>query len=133
MRDADILDRINREYEAEMKKIDNKLTFRRKQRSNKESIKDLVRQIALYVAVGVAFFLLLVLVCGKRSFNDSEWVVETYTVGYGDTLWGIGDEVTNESVDLRDWTGWVMELNDLESTDIYPHQTIKIYVPKEGK
>lgn len=49
-----------------------------------------------------------------------------YTVGQGDTLWGIAESVTDDGEDVRELLVVVRELNDLDGSTIHPGQILRL-------
>lgn len=78
------------------------------------------RLIATIVAV--AFLSLLM----TSVQADQPVTTVPYTVGHGDTLWGISESVTDDGEDVRETVVVVRELNDLDGSTIHPGQILRL-------
>lgn len=87
--------------------------------------------------VGFMLLLLVVLlaiiaVVGSSPFDRDEWQEEIYVVKKGDSLWEIAGRYCPENVDRREWIHEIEDLNEMESSKIYPGQRLIVLAPKEG-
>lgn len=57
---------------------------------------------------------------------DQPMTTVPYTVGQGDTLWGIAESVTADGEDVREMLVVVRELNDLDGSTIHPGQILRL-------
>ncbi|MDX1448973.1 MAG: LysM peptidoglycan-binding domain-containing protein [Acidimicrobiia bacterium] len=57
---------------------------------------------------------------------DQPVVTVDYTVGQGDTLWGIASSVTEPGSDVRETLVVVRELNDLSGSTIHAGQILRL-------
>lgn len=133
------LEAIDMEYELRMEIIDKQLENERALRKlnkalkREKKMKDLVRHTVLFLAT----FFVVALTCylyffSEPKFDVEDWEVDAYVVEYGDTLWEIGEEVTDDKIDIRVWIHEVKKLNNMNNASIDVRDVIKIYVPKEN-
>ena len=50
----------------------------------------------------------------------------TYTVGYGDTLWGIADQFKDDDTDVRKAVFVISKTNDIKAEDLQPGMELLI-------
>jgi len=65
----------------------------------------------------------------SRAFAAEQTVYKTVTVYSGDTIWGIANEYTEPSKDIRKQVKAICELNDVTPGNIYPGQILLVPVP----
>ena len=67
----------------------------------------------------------------KDTTRTNEWLsnadIVTIQIEYGDTLDGIGYQHKPSWMDVREYRYYVLELNNMGSSDIVAGQTLKIY------
>lgn len=84
----------------------------------------------LSITLAVAAILMAVLFIHQRTqYNtwcDNREVVE-YRVKWGDTLNGISYEHKPSWMDVREYCYYITDLNDMDCSNIYEGQTIKLY------
>ncbi|MDX1690718.1 MAG: LysM peptidoglycan-binding domain-containing protein [Acidimicrobiia bacterium] len=87
-----------------------------------------MRGIALLLAVGVAFALLLVTATGATATGDPIEAPAVATVEYeveaGDTLWAIAETITAPGDDIRRVVFDIQQANDLPDSVILPGQVL---------
>ena len=96
-----------------------------------EAVQDIIFTVAFMVIL-LAFTLTLLVVFGSSPFDRDEWQEEIYIVKKGDSLWEIAGRYCPEDVDRREWIHEVEDLNEMESSKIYPGQRLIVLAPKEG-
>lgn len=84
-----------------------------------------IRFLALIIFLLVASAGLLIKVSSAEAIKKEKNFFEMY-IKPGDTLWDLAKKYTPEGKDLRKTIYEINILNELESSDIYPGQIIKI-------
>ena len=74
----------------------------------------------------VLIFLVLSLVHTSTAKTESQ--VINYQIRKGQTLWSIAREYTPNSKDIRDTIHEIKDLNNMQDSNIYAGQTIKIKI-----
>lgn len=78
-----------------------------------------------------AVIILIVAISIFQHCRHDTWLknreVITHQVTYGDTLYDLAQEYKPSWMDIREWCYEVCRLNDMECSDLYAGQTIKIY------
>lgn len=65
--------------------------------------------------------------------DNSEFTYETIFVHSGDTLWSICQEYKPDGISTREYVKSTMRLNDMNNSNIYPGDTIRIKMSVESK
>lgn len=83
----------------------------------------------------IAIIIALLLICGMvhhNTSNKAEWentrCIKTITVCRGDTLDGIGYEYKPSWMDVREYTYYIKELNNMDNANLYAGQSLDVYV-----
>ncbi|AOT72917.1 cell division suppressor protein YneA [Geosporobacter ferrireducens] len=84
-----------------------------------------MRCLALIILLLVASTGLLMKISSAESIRKEKNYFEMY-IKSGDTLWDLAKRYTPKGKDLRKTIYEISILNELDSTDIYPGQIIKI-------
>jgi len=84
--------------------------------------KKFIRSIAILIFLLVGLFNISV----AKSNKEAEII--DYTITPGQTLWSIAREYTPNSKDIRDTIHEIKDLNNMQDSNIYAGQTIKIKI-----
>ncbi|WP_282925876.1 cell division suppressor protein YneA [Helcococcus kunzii] len=76
-------------------------------------------------ALLVILFTLFFTTMGSHPFVEGKSEKKTITVDYGDTLWDIAKNVDSDR-DLREIIYEIKELNNIDESDIFPGDQIKV-------
>lgn len=85
-----------------------------------------------FIALGLAIItLLMVAIFIHQRIQYNNWckdreIIE-YRVKWGDTLDGISYEHKPSWMDVREYCYYITDLNDMDCSNIYEGQTIKLY------
>ena len=85
---------------------------------------------ALLIALAlcaVAICIISVWVHRYTEWNDDRHIAEV-VVSHGDTLDGFGYQYKPEWMDVREYREYILDLNNLTSSDLHIGQTLKLYV-----
>ena len=74
---------------------------------------------------------LISIIFAKSTFSHEEVKYTTFYVAQGDTLWNIAENLQNsnkyyKNKDVRDIIANIKSINNLESSNLYVNQTLKI-------
>ena len=79
----------------------------------------------------IAMILIVVVITAIRLSNKEEkgYELTNYIVRTGDTLWSIAETHATEDMDIREYSYFIEEDNELKNKLIYPNMnlTIRIY------
>lgn len=76
----------------------------------------------------IAILLLIGLFNISVAKSNKEAETIDYTISRGQTLWSIAREYTPNSKDIRDTIHEIKDLNNMQDSNIYAGQTIKIKI-----
>ena len=79
-------------------------------------------------SVSILIFLLVGLFNISVAKSNKEMEIIDYTIVPGQTLWSIAREYTPNSKDIRDTIHEIKDLNNMQDSNIYAGQTIKIKI-----
>ena len=80
-----------------------------------------IRSTAILIFVLIALFNVSI----AKSNKEEAEIVE-YTISRGETLWSIASKYTPDSKDVRETIYEIKKLNNMEDSNIYENQVIKI-------
>lgn len=78
--------------------------------------------------IAILIFLLVGLFNISVAKSNKEMEIIDYTIAPGQTLWSIAREYTPNSKDIRDTIHEIKDLNNMQDSNIYAGQTIKIKI-----
>lgn len=81
-----------------------------------------VRSMAILIFLLVALFNISI----AKSNSEAEYI--DYTVTKGETLWSIAKEYTPDNKDIRETIYEIKQINNMQTSNIYENQTIKIKI-----
>lgn len=84
--------------------------------------KKFIRSIAILIFLLVGLFNISV----AKSNKEAEII--DYTIAPGQTLWSIAKEYTPNTKDIRETIHEIKDLNNMQDSNIYAGQTIKIKI-----
>lgn len=88
-----------------------------------------IRNKAKFIrSMAIAIFLLVALFNISIAKSNKETEIIDYTITPGQTLWSIAREYTPNSKDIRDTIHEIKDLNNMQDSNIYAGQTIKIKI-----
>lgn len=80
-------------------------------------------------SMAIATFLLIALFnisIAKSNTLEAEYI--DYTITKGETLWSIAKEYTPDNKDIRKTIHEIKQINNMQDSNIYENQTIKIKI-----
>ena len=84
--------------------------------------KKFIRSIAILIFLLVALFNISV----AKSNKEAEII--DYTIAPGQTLWSIAKEYTPNTKDIRETIYEIKQINNMQTSNVYENQTIKIKI-----
>lgn len=91
-----------------------------------EDIKDFVLSFLIIFIVMAAIFGI-----AAELQTKYEITYKTITIQQGETLWDIANEYVNPNQDIRDYIYKIKELNNMNTSELYTGQELKIIVYEE--
>ena len=88
-----------------------------------------IRNKAKFIrSMAIAIFLLVALFNISIAKSNSEAEYIDYTVTKGETLWSIAKEYTPNDKDIRQTIYEIKQINNMQTSNVYENQTIKIKI-----
>lgn len=94
--------------------------------NRKTKRKEKREKITLTLIFIIGILLIVNITGNSNSYGDGELEVIEIKVISGDSLWSIAKEYTPDNIDIRETIYIVKKINGLETSVIYPGQSLKI-------